>query len=261
MESLNKTQLILLVLLVTFIVSIATAVMVVALLSENRPTVTNTINRVVETVSPTPDEISNLLPTKTEVTVVEKDTAIAKVVSDFSGLSVLIYDDQKFLGRGLYLSDYGRIVTYGLKKEQSQVFFLESDDRYSLTPTLTKDFDEIAFFEFSENIPELSKISLKTKSTPFLGQTVVHIGGLDKLFVSVGRITRITKDEDIITLIETDAYLPDSQPGSFLVTLQGDLIGLATNRPYEYIPYVLIDNVLKSNADDDEDQDQDSVEE
>ena len=83
MEDLNKTQLILLALLVSFVTSIATGITTVTLMEQAPPAITQTINRVVkETVRVvTPTEGKPTAPqTITQTVVVKEEDFVVKAV-------------------------------------------------------------------------------------------------------------------------------------------------------------------------------------
>ena len=78
MEDLNKTQIVLLCLLVSFITSIGTGIITSTLLQEAPQTVTQTINRVVERT------VETIVPQETKgPSVVTKETTV--VVKDWLG--------------------------------------------------------------------------------------------------------------------------------------------------------------------------------
>jgi diacylglycerol kinase len=88
MEDLNKNQIILLTILISFVTSIATGIMTVSLLMEAPVEVTNTINRVVEKTieTVTPEIVNNSKQTKEVVTVVvsEDDKVVSAIEKKFS---------------------------------------------------------------------------------------------------------------------------------------------------------------------------------
>ncbi|MEI7480540.1 MAG: hypothetical protein WCJ59_02830, partial [bacterium] len=90
MENLNKQQLILLTLLITFVTSIATGIVTVSLMDQAPKNVTQTINRVVERT------IEKVVPTKVdgnqtqqttikETVVVKEDDKVTSTIAENSG--------------------------------------------------------------------------------------------------------------------------------------------------------------------------------
>ena len=77
-EDLNKTQLLLLTLLVNFVTSIATGVLTVSLLTETSPTVTQTVNRIVERTVESVADAPAAIPTITT----PRDVPTAPVATD-----------------------------------------------------------------------------------------------------------------------------------------------------------------------------------
>jgi S1-C subfamily serine protease len=116
MEDLNKTQIVLLTLLVSFVTSIATGIVTVTLMDQAPPGVTQTINRVVEktiqTVIPGENQVTTVVK---EVIVEEKDliaNAVEKSSKSVVQISAISSEGVEVsLGLGVIVSGDGFIVT------------------------------------------------------------------------------------------------------------------------------------------------------
>ncbi len=115
MEDLNKTQIILLAILISFVTSIATGIVTVTLMDQAPPAVVRTINRVVEKT------IQTVVPGKSKVTTVVKEVvvkqkdlivgAVAKASKSIAIVDAVGPDNKKvFLGLGVVMSGNGYVV-------------------------------------------------------------------------------------------------------------------------------------------------------
>lgn len=123
MQDLNKQQVVLLCLLVSFVTSIATGITVVSLLDQSPQPVTQTINRVVErTVEKVIEQVEN--PTATsrpverivETVVVNQEDLTVEAVEKNAKYLVRLYGYDRFgnrkpAGLGIVVSNEGVVVT------------------------------------------------------------------------------------------------------------------------------------------------------
>src|SRR3989339_551791 len=145
MEDLNKNQIILLVLLISFVTSIATGIMTTALLQEAPIEVTRNINRIVEKTIETVTTPTNITtPGQKEVTTVvvkEEDLIMSSIDKNVKSIVRITEKDSvtgvvNFFGLGLVINKEGFIVadrkmmtvgnTYSVK--------MSDDTEFSLAP-------------------------------------------------------------------------------------------------------------------------------
>lgn len=122
MEELNKTQLILLALLVSFVTSIATGIVTVALMDQAPPVITQTINRIVKETERV------IVPAKQQATVEtvvvkEEDYIVSSVDANLPNMVIVaVLEKRKSLLGFTSASDTTRIITetgigFGLTKD------------------------------------------------------------------------------------------------------------------------------------------------
>lgn len=163
-KELNKTQLILLTLLITFVVSIATGIITVTLMQQMPKSATQTINNIIQR---TIEKVSTVPETPTTTT---KDSSVVfgdgeSVISiypsdiDAKDQAVIQADGQpstpKALGQGIILSDVGLVMVDSI--------ILTDKDVYKVTLDKT-DFDATILKKFSNGFTIL-KISKKKPAT------------------------------------------------------------------------------------------------
>lgn len=147
-EELNKTQLILLTLLISFVTSIATGIITTALLSEAPQSVTQTINRVVERTiekaAPAPAPIKLTDEAKAAVAVLEKATQatvrINEINADGKAAQVAV---------GVIASKDGFIVSSddAIKKDSRYTAVLSDNSSLPLTLINIDTGSDVAIFK------------------------------------------------------------------------------------------------------------------
>lgn len=263
MEELNKTQIVLVCLLLSFVTSIGTGIITVSLLQEAPQSVTQTINRVVErTVEKVVPQQgpSNTVTREVTVVVKEEDLVIDAINKNSKSLVRIFRNDLStptFVAIGLVISADGTII---------------SDERSFSTQSSYS-----AVFSDGKTLPlKIANASLKTNALFFtatrdqasyvfypavignsdmlqLGQTVMALGGKDRNAVATGRITDLTTETVAlasstssatstkqVTRIETDALAKDGVVGTLLINLNGEVVGLHFPNPNQnetiYVP-------------------------
>lgn len=264
MEQLNKQQLILLALLVSFVTSIATGIVTVSLMDQAPQGITQTINRVVEKtierVVTEPAKQTAAIVTK-ETVVVKADDAIIQAIEKNEGSVVRIREVKgearsNFAGLGIVVSHDGLIaadlsVAYrqtdgagnAIAESYQGVF---PDGRvFPLNIVYSDQSAGLMFFQvllqdrekgvYRFRIPQFGFGMLK------LGQAVVALSGDDTNAVSTGIISNLvqkavpkpvdsstTTPDGVkeVTAIRTDIRSAELVSGSVLLNLSGEVIGM-----------------------------------
>ncbi len=263
MEHLNKQQLILLALLVSFVTSVATGIITVSLMDQAPQGITQTINRVVEKtierVVTEPAKQTAAVVTK-ETVVVKADDLVISAIEKNAGSVVRIREvkgegQSNFAGLGLTVSHDGLIaadigVAYrktdslGNSIAESYVGVFPDGRIFPLNISYSDPGAGLIFFQvmlqdkekgvYRFKLPEFGVGELK------LGQAVVALSGDDSSAVSTGIISNlvqktVTKSSDATTTpqtmkevvaIKTDIRSTELVSGSILLNLQGEVIGL-----------------------------------
>jgi S1-C subfamily serine protease len=264
MEDLTKHQLILIVLLITFVTSIATGIITFTLLSEAPVEVTQTINRVVEKT------IERVVPAEgqpakvtTTVVVNEEDRvleAIAKNEKSIVRLKTVGADGlEVFVGLGLVVSDGGVIVA-DLRSYNTATPFtiLFSDGRtYSSGKIFTDTPNGLVFMKTSIPQNESPKytfypVSFGDSDGLKIGQTLIAISGRDSNAASIGRIFQLSFGDDKKTVknILSDIKISKNHLGSSVLNLSGEVVGIEapfieTDTEYSYIPINIVKEAAK----------------
>ena len=271
MEELNNHQVVLLTMFTSFVVSIATGIITVAMLQGAPPMLTQTVNRVVErtiervvTGSSTPEKSASapLITNVTkEVTVYAKedDLVVAAVEKNQPRVAriyaVLAATSSDSLAVGFVISRDGLIVTEtksflgdGAAKETYRVVIGEK--RYTAAPMPNQDDAKkpVYFLKISDLAQgeTLDAVSFGRAGEQKLAQTVVVLGGTngDGVFKTTLSKLRFTKSEStstpqLLTGIETLPRIPDENLGGLVVNLDGQAVGMVVsgNELVKYMIY------------------------
>lgn len=260
MENLTKHQIVLLTLLVSFITSIATGIVTVALMSQAPIGVSQTINRVVErtieqVVATSTSSSKNNQATVKETVVVSEDDQVVSAINKNTKSVVRIYAksfDQNtglpttnFVGIGAIISNDGTIATDNGVIFTDQKYFIKTDDGtpYNLSILEVDPNQKIALLKINPNgtstlaLPNITFASSDLQ----LGQTVVYIGGQTKNVVAEGIVSSFgTKDiiasstsasttpqiQTVIVSIQTSVPNGNLISGGLLFNLSGELVGI-----------------------------------
>ncbi len=239
-EQLNKSQIVLLTLLVSFVTSIATGIVTVSLMDQAPPVIAQTVNRViertVETVVPASQGAAAAVTRETTVVVKESELisqAVAKVSPSIVRLYASTSEEAAFLGFGIILTSEGAIVSdseaIGNLKEVGVALF----DGTRILAKVTSG-DKAAGLSFLEatlasTTPAL-KSAVLTGGNPLLGQSVVMFSGKSILRVEDGIVTALIPDESAGgTVIDTNISAEVIAAGSPLINTDGEVIGVSTS--------------------------------
>lgn len=279
MEGLTKQQLILLALLVSFVTSIATGIVTVSLMDQAPRSVTQTINRIVERT------VEKVVPVENSATtVISKETVVVKsddmVISSIEKnsknlLRIIKIKEQsgirkeKLGGIGFVVGKNGLIVSdiavlskemddFGSVIPETYEVTLSNGHRAQIFPVGVDAGSNIVFFEVRNSDGKTTMdglpFSLKLGDSDLLklGQSVVVLGGRDNDSVSTGIIASLINNDSSTKIvgkwksIKTDVKFADVLPGSPIINLSGEVVGIFVGQNATKDSYLPIKSVSDS---------------
>ncbi|MEK7614446.1 MAG: trypsin-like peptidase domain-containing protein [Patescibacteria group bacterium] len=239
MEHLNKTQIILLAVLVSFVSSIATGIVTVTLMQQTPANkVTETINRVVEKT------IEKIIPVKgptvTETKIVkEEDLVVLAIEKNSKGLvKITSSESADISGNGIILTEDGFIATdINVASIPDIVYQAEGSDGkfFRLNRILNK--SGVTIFKVvpkDKEVIKLGSVSLADSEKVKVGQTMISLGDTASIGIVSGLSyskpdSNATTTPKTISSINTSTNQKDSV-GSAVMNLDGDVIGMVVVR-------------------------------
>ena len=243
-EHLTKHQIVLLAFLVGFVTSIATGIVTVSLMDQAPPSVTRTINQIVErtvekvvpVAAPASQGAAAAAATITKETtvVVKNDDLVAQSIANV----------QKGIVRIVSLNDRTVLVARGIAIDAKGVIL---SDRGSLEPLGTVNFE--AILPSGERVPAVMRIPIGTSTIAVLdlqmasssgkltavplavagklqlGGSVIRIGGSGSDTVGTGVIAKLPDSHSGLV----QATVVSTTPGSIIINSFGELIGITTS--------------------------------
>jgi hypothetical protein len=267
MEHLNKQQVVLLTLLVSFVSSIATGIVTVSLLDQAPVGVTQTINNVIEKT------VERVVPSENGAAVVTKETvivsedeattnAIEKATKSIVRIRGVRYDGVDFFaGFGVIVSPEGHIVAR-LLKDPNTIYrgvFLGGNE-VTLVSLREDPINGLVLFETQngsgENARAFTAGTLSDVAKIKLGQKAIAIGGeMSNAVIAsiISGIDEVLPNSSLpvsneIQRVRASVYAQSFLSHSVLVNLSGEFVGLkvGTENDEGYIPSNIIKKLIPS---------------
>lgn len=242
LEHLTKHQIVLLTLLVSFVTSIATGIVTVSLMDQAPPSVTRTINQIVEhtvekvvpAVVPTTQGAAAASVTTKETTIVVKDEdLVAQSIANAQRSVIRIVSKNspdQLLARGVIISESGVALSdRGVLESMGTVNFeaiLPSGERVPAVMRVPTSSTTLAVLDLrvASSSGEFAASAIANPGKLRLGQSVIRIGGVGADTVGTGVIAKLPDAHT--PLIQ--ASVLSTTPGSVLITSFGEIIGIIT---------------------------------
>ena len=232
LEHLTKHQILLLTLLVSFVTSIATGIVTVALMDQAPAGVTRVINQIVERTVDTVTPSDQGAAAATTVVIKDDDLAAQSIAQvQQSIVRIVERGSDQLLTRGILVDAKGLAIAdrAALAATGDTVFdaLLASGER---VPAVMRS-DSSGTFALLDVVVGTSTFSpavLGSASDLKLGQSVIRIGGTGADTVGVGVIARLSSSGTEGAGSTLEASVDAATSGSILMTLFGEIIGMTT---------------------------------
>jgi S1-C subfamily serine protease len=227
-KDLNKSQLILLAILLSFVTSIATGITTVTLMQQAPTSFTAPINRVVRQTVEKIEQVEGKTVTQT-VVIKEEDLvvdAIAKNKSSIFTVSKEALDEdgktiEVNIGKGFVVASDGTIVVDGFLAQDKGVYYIKNDSGKFKADFVASDKSTIGFLKAGAPLDEKNKLTIAVPAFGSLdkmkiGQKILVVGNTISSFIFEG-------NKDLKTSVTK------SNSGSVVLNLDGEVLGIALN--------------------------------
>ena len=258
-ERLNKSQIVLLTLLVSFVTSIATAIVTVSLMEQAPPVIPQTINRVVERTIErvVPKETQTATVVTTEKTVVVKETdlisqAIARIRPSVIRLHIKSADGSvgDFVARGFVIADTYAVASIGETAVDATYLMPVGDKSVEAKVVKVDEAHKLALLSLAEADGAHSPPASVATDGVILGQTVIGITGSTGLKVASGIIIAVNEAKAADGASMQDSFetnISDSTYvlGSPVLNSDGAIIGMFTGDS-KVVPASILSALIRS---------------
>lgn len=233
LEELNKSQIVLLTMLVSFVTSIATGIVTVSLIEEAPADVTRVVQRVVErtveTVAPAETQQATVITKERTIIIKEADLIAAAIADNKSKIvSVINAETEAFVSLGVFIDEDGTLAIDASALTQGSAYAVDLGGDELATTTLTYEGGArgVALLQVEAERIGVAPVS-SSEAALQLGQTLVA-------FVGDGSIT-----QGIATELGEGGYIGTSisgtkvAPGAPLINVDGEVVGISTGASRE----------------------------
>lgn len=239
-EQLNKSQIVLLTLLVSFVTSIATGIVTVSLMDQAPPVVSQTVNRIVErTIETVAPASQTAAANNSQGTVIVKESeliaqALAKVTPSIVRLYANTTGEAQFLGLGIVINENGTIITDNTLFPEAKTAAVALFDGTRVPVTLTDRNGTTGIAVFHATSSEGTTVTwnpavIKNKGST-LGQTAIMLSGRSIARVEEGIVSALIPLGEGSADIIIDTNIPPETiiAGAPLFDTNGEIIGVST---------------------------------
>ncbi len=226
-KDLNKSQLLLLAVLLSFVTSIATGITTVTLMQQAPASFTAPVNRVIQQTVEKIQQVEGKTTVNT-VVVKEEDLVVDAIAKNKSSVFAVTTDwnddggdDQFSAGNGFVVGSEGVIVADALWVPDHQHYFVSNESGKFKADFIMADKGGFSFLKIGEPVDATSKANFNiptfgTFSKIKVGQKVIILGRGISSFIYDG-----SKD------IRGSVSISKSNAGGMVMDLNGDVLGIA----------------------------------
>tara|TARA_B100000745_G_scaffold152730_1_gene99954 strand:- start:2521 stop:3336 length:816 start_codon:yes stop_codon:yes gene_type:complete len=233
LEELNKSQIVLLTMLVSFVTSIATGIVTVSLIEEAPSDVTRVVQRVVERTveTVTPETQQATVITREKTIIVKEADLIAAAIADNKSKIVSLVNAATgaFVSLGVFVETNGIFAVDAAQILEGVSYALDLGGEALVPVEMVYEGGarQIALFEAEEGVRAGVESVTPSEVSIQLGQTVVaFIGGGS---ITQGIVTDLGDGGSIGTSIASDKIAP----GAPLINVDGAVVGISTGASRE----------------------------
>lgn len=242
-KDLNKSQLILLAILLSFITSIATGITTVTLMQQAPSSVTVPINRVVRQTIEKIEQVQGKTITQT-VVVKEEDLVVDAIAKNQSAVFSVTRDSfdesgnkiEASAGRGFAVSDDGLVVADAAQVWSGGVYYLSNDSGKFKADFVSVDKAGFSFLKIGEAVDEKSIASF---TVPIFGDLSAMKAG-QKVLVFGETISSFILDSNQNIKINPSK----ANAGGLVLNLDGEALGVALSS--EATTFASIDTISET---------------